>query len=179
MIKVSEVYKTPPAETKTDLQRQVYETLEKLDIAYERVDNDPAVTMADCVEINKKLKCTVVKTLFMCNRQKTSFYLFVMPDGKPFVTKNFGAALGVSRVSFAPPELLLEKVGVEVGATTVFGLLLDKENEIRTVFDSEVLTDDKFGCTDGTTTGYMCVKLEDVLNKFLPFVNHKFEIIEV
>ena len=178
-MRVSEPYMTPPAEFKTDLQKQVYETLKKLNIEYKRVDNDPAVTMADCVEINKALDCTVIKTLFLCNRQKTSFYLFVMPDGKPFVTKNFGAALGVSRVSFAPPELLLEKVGVEVGATTVFGLLLDKENEIRTVFDSEVLKDEKYGCTDGTTTGYMCVKTKDILEKFLPYVNHEYEIIDI
>ncbi len=177
MIKVSEVYKTPPTEFKTELQKQVYETLEALNIEYKRVDNDPAVTMDDCVEINKKLDCTVVKTLFLCNRQKTKFYLFVMPDGKPFVTREFGAALGVSRVSFAPPELLLEKVGVEVGATTVFGLLLDKENEIRTVFDKDVLADEKYGCTDGTTTGYMCVKTKDITEKFLPYVNHNYEII--
>lgn len=177
MIKVSEVYTTPPAEMKTGLQRQVYETLEKLEIPYKRVDNDPAVTMADCVEINKKLGCTVVKTLFLCNRQKTKFYLFVMPDGKPFVTKEFGAALGVSRVSFATPELLLEKVGVEVGATTVFGLLLDKECEIRTVFDKDVLSDESYGCTDGTTTGYMCVKTKDITEKFLPYVHHNYEII--
>ena len=72
-MRVSEVYTTPPAEMKTDLQKQVYETLEKLEIPYKRVDNDPAVTMADCVEINKKLGCTVVKTLFLCNRQKTKF----------------------------------------------------------------------------------------------------------
>ncbi len=177
MIKVSEVYKTPPTEFKTELQKQVYETLEALNIEYKRVDNDPAVTMDDCVEINKKLDCTVVKTLFLCNRQKTKFYLFVMPDVKPFVTREFGAALGVSRVSFAPPELLLEKVGVEVGATTVFGLLLDKENEIRTVFDKDVLADEKYGCTDGTTTGYMCVKTKDITEKFLPYVNHNYEII--
>ena len=177
MIKVSEVYKTPPTEFKTELQKQVYETLEALNIEYKRVDNDPAVTMEDCVEINKKLDCTVVKTLFLCNRQKTKFYLFVMPDGKPFITREFGAALGVSRVSFAPPELLLEKVGVEVGATTVFGLLLDKECEIRTVFDKDVLADEKYGCTDGTTTGYMCVKTKDITEKFLPYVNHNYEII--
>lgn len=179
MIRVSEPYNTPPKEMKTPLQKQVYETLEKLGIEFERVDNDPAVTMADCVEINKKLGCTVVKTLFLCNRQKTSFYLFVMPDGKPFVTKDFGAALGVSRVSFAPPELLLEKVGVEVGATTVFGLLLDGENEIRTVFDKAVLADESFGCTDGTTTGYMRVKTADITEKFLPCINKQYEVIDI
>ncbi len=178
-MRVSEIYKTPPKEYKTELQKQVYETLEKLGIEYKRVDNDPAVTMADCVEISAKLNCKIVKTLFLCNRQKTQFYLFVMPDGKPFITKNFGAALGVSRVSFAPPELLLEKVGVEVGATTVFGLLLDKEKEIRLVFDREVLKDEKYGCTDSTTTGYMCVKTKNVIEKFLAYTGHEYEVIDI
>ena len=179
MIRVSEVFTTPPKEFKSELQKQVYAALNELNIPFKRVDNDPAITMADCAEINNKLNCTVVKTLFLCNRQKTKFYLFVMPDGKPFVTKNFGAALGVSRVSFAPPELLFEKVGVEVGATTVFGLLLDKENEIRTVFDKEDLKDEYYGCTDSTTTGYMRVKTDDSIEKFLPYVKHGYEIIDI
>lgn len=179
MINVSEIITSAPGEFKTELQKKVYNTLEQLDIPFERVDTDDAITMEDCIAISEKLDCKVVKTLFLCNRQKTSFYLFITTDDKPFVTKNFSHALGISRVSFAPENLLFELAGVKIGATTVFGTLLDDENKIRVVFDKDVLSEEYYGCTDGTTTGYMKVKTNDIFNKFLKFTNHTPTVVEV
>ncbi|MBQ8979977.1 MAG: prolyl-tRNA synthetase associated domain-containing protein [Eubacterium sp.] len=176
---VSEIIKTPPEKFETHLQKLVYETLGELDIPFERVDTGDAVTMDDCIEIDKKLGCKVVKTLFLCNRQKTSFYLFVTPGDKPFVTKDFGKALGVSRVSFAPSEMLLEMMETKVGATTVYSLLLESAKEVRIVFDSEVLNENEYGCTDGTFNCYMKVKTSDITDKLIPFTNHDIEIINV
>lgn len=179
MINVSEIITTAPCEFKTSLQKSVYTTLEQLKIPFERVDTDEAITMEDCIAIGEKLHCRVVKTLFLCNRQKTSFYLFITPDNKPFKTKDFSRALGISRVSFAPEALLQEMVGVRIGATTVFGALLDKENKIRIVFDNDVLSEMYYGCSDGTTTGYMKVKTDDIFNTFLQHTNHSPTVIGV
>lgn len=179
MIHVSQIITSAPSEFKTELHKMVYNTLEQLNITFERVDTDEAITMEDCIAISERLNCKVVKTLFLCNRQKTNFYLFVTTDNKPFVTKDFSHALGISRVSFAPEELLLELVGVKIGATTVFGTLLDSENKIKVVFDKEVLSEEYYGCTDGTTTGYMKVKTDDIFNKFLEFTKHTPIVIEV
>ena len=77
MFYVSEIQTTAPVVYKTPLQKSVYETLERLQIPFERVDTDEAVTMEDCASINRKLQMDMVKTLFLCNRQQTSFYLFV------------------------------------------------------------------------------------------------------
>ncbi|MDE6470205.1 MAG: prolyl-tRNA synthetase associated domain-containing protein [Eubacterium sp.] len=179
MINVSEIITSAPNEFKTPLQEQVYNTLQQLNIPFERVDTDEAITMEDCIAIREKLNCRVVKTLFLCNRQKTSFYLFITTDDKPFVTKDFSHTLGISRVSFAPEELLLEMVGVKIGATTVFGALLDSENKIKIIFDNDVLKEEYYGCSDGTTTGYMKVKTNDIFNKFLQHTKHSPTVIEV
>ena len=176
---VSEIKKAPPEQFRTGLQEKVYRALDELEIPFERVDTGDAVTMEDCIEIDRALDCKVVKTLFLCNRQKTSFYLFVTPGDKPFVTKNFGKALGVSRVSFAPSELLLEMMQTEVGATTVFSLLLESAKDVRIVIDSEVLCEEEYGCTDGTYNCYMKVKTKDITEKLIPFTNHKAEIIDI
>ncbi len=179
MIKVSEVKTEAPPEYRTDLQQKVYEMLAALKVPFERVDNDPALTMEDCEAIDERLHVKTVKTLFLCNRQKTSFYLFVTPGDKPFVTKNFGRALGVSRVSFAPPEMLLGMLGTVVGATTVFSLLLDTENTVRLVIDEAVTGYEYYGCTDGTTTGYMRIKMQDLTEKILPCLQHQPTYINV
>lgn len=179
MINVSEIKTNKPDAYKTELHEMVYHTLERLEIPFERVDTDDAITMEDCIAIGERLKTKIVKTLFLCNRQKTMFYLFVTTDDKPFVTKNFSATLGISRVSFAPPELLLEMLGTRVGATTALSSIADKDNRVSVIIDREALQNEWYGCTDGTTTGYMKIKTDDLLNKFLPFANHTPTIIEI
>ncbi len=178
MINVSEVKYGAPTEFKSELQRITYEALEKLGIDYIRVDNDEARTMEDCIAINERLRCKVVKTLFLCNRQKTSFYLFITEGDKPFVTRIFSKVLGISRVSFAPPELLLSLAGVEPGATTVFAALIDNNKAINVVIDEDILKEEYFGCTDGTLTTYMRIKTDDVF-RILDYTKHKAKIIDV
>ena len=179
MFYVSEVKTKAPEKFQSELQQKIYETLAHLDIPFERVDNDPAITMEDCVLINERLDMKTVKTLFLCNRQQTNFYLFVTLDGKPFVTKDFSSALGISRVSFATEELLFSMLGTKIGATTVLSSIIDTENKVRIVFDKEVLENEWYGCTDSTTTSYMKLKTSDVLEKYLPFIKHEITMIEV
>lgn len=167
-----------PSEYKTELQKKVYSTLEALNIPFERVDCDPAVTMEDCLKIDETLNMKTVKTLFLCNRQKTSFYLFVTKGDKPFVTKSFSAAMGISRVSFATPELLMEICETEVGATTIFSLLLESAADVQAVFDREVLGEKYFGCTDATTTGYMKLETDRVFNDLIKYSGHTAVVID-
>lgn len=179
MIKVSEIIRDYPTEFKTPLHKMTYEALKELGIPFERVENDPAITMEDCELIDQRLDMKTVKTLFLANRQCTSFYLFVTPGDKPFRTKDFSSALGISRVSFAAPEKLLKIMGTEVGATTVFSLLLDSAEDVQLVIDSQVIQSDTYGCTDGTTTGYMKLSTDDVINKLIPHTGHRYTVIDV
>lgn len=179
MIRVSDIYTTPPAEYSTEMQKTTYKWLEKLGIPFERVDNDEAITMEDCEAIETKMNMKMVKTLFLCNRSKTVFNLLIMPGDKPFISKNYSVAAGTSRMSFAPAELFPEMLGVKIGATTVFCAANDPEKELRIVIDSEVLSEDYFGCSDGTTTGYLKLRTDDVLNRFLPATDHPADIIDL
>lgn len=179
MITVHEIQTSAPKLFKTNLQEKIYRTLEDLRIPFERVDTDEVITMEDCTRINEKLNMKMVKTLFLCNRQQTEFYLFITCGDKPFRSKNFSNALAVSRVSFAPAELMETMLGTKVGAATVFSSLLDCDNKVQIVFDNDVLTEEYYGCSDGTTTGYMKIRTEDIVRKFLNYAKHKPTVIEV
>ena len=96
MFKVSEIITTPPPAYASELQRKVYETLVSTGIPFERVDTDPGLTMEDCQHIDAKIGVRIVKTIFLCNRQQTEFYLYVTTDDKPFVTRDFCSALGIN-----------------------------------------------------------------------------------
>ena len=172
MFKVSDIYSTPPADFSTPLQREVYSALSSLGIPYGRVDTDPGITMEDCQNIDRKIGCRIVKTIFLCNRQQTEFYLYVTTDDKPFVTKEFCGTLGIPRVSFAPADKLLSIAGVEVGATTVFSTLLPSAEKVHLVMDRSVVEDEWFACTDGTATCFVKMKTSDLMERFLPYTGH-------
>ncbi len=179
MIAVSEIYTTQPEVFKTDLQKKVYQTLTELQIPYERVNTDEVITMDDCVAVDQKLNMKMVKTLFLCNRQQTEFYMFITCGDKPFRSKDFSTALGVARVSFAPAELMQTMLGTKIGAATVFSVLLNSASNVSIVFDKDVLAEEFYGCSDGTTTGYMKVRTEDIYDRFLKFAGHTPAVIEV
>ena len=173
MIRTSEIEMTAPQEFVNGTQRLVYAALERLGIPFGRIDNDPAVTMEDCIAIDEALGVPTVKTLLLCNRQQTMFYLYVMPGDKPFITKDFGAALQISRVSFAPAEKLHEFLGTEVGATTPLSLVADTQQRVRLIIDKAAVTPESIGCPDGTTTCYMRLRTADLLGKFIPETGHE------
>lgn len=179
MITVSEIQNKAPIQFKTQLQEKVYQTLAELQIPYERVDTDEVITMEDCIAVNERLDMKMVKTLFLCNRQQTEFYLFITCGDKPFRSKDFSNALGVSRVSFAPSELMETMLETKIGAATVFSSLLDPDGRVQIIFDKEVLSQEYYGCSDGTTTGYMKIRTEDIHGKFLKFTQHIPAVIEV
>ncbi|NDV56878.1 YbaK/EbsC family protein [Bacteroides sp. 519] len=108
---------------------------------------------------------------FLYNRQQTEFYLFVTTAKKPFRSKKFAAALGVSQLSFAPAELMQQKLETQIGAATIFSALLDTASDVQFVFDKDVLSQKWYGCSDGTTTGYMKVMTE----RILAYTQHKFQ----
>ncbi len=179
MFYVSDIKTTAPSEFKTALQKKVYNTLDSLKTPYERVDTDEAITMDDCVIIDEKLNMKMVKTLFLCNRRQTLFYLFITAGDKPFRSKDFSTALGISRVSFAPAELMSDMLGTKIGAATVFSALLPSSKDVQIIFDRDVLKEEFYGCSDGTTTGYMKIKTDDIIHNVLRFARRNYSVIEV
>ena len=57
MFYVSEITTEAPTEFKNQLQKETYKALKQLQIPFQRVDTDEAITMDDCVIIDEKLAC--------------------------------------------------------------------------------------------------------------------------
>ena len=168
MFYVSDPISTPPEEFKSALQKLVYETFAAKGIPFTRVDTDPGITMEDCQHIDAKIGIHIVKTIFLCNRQQTEFYLYVTSDDKPFVTRDFCAAMGgIPRVSFASADKLRELTGVEVGATTILSAILPQAAGIHLVMDAPLAQADYFACTDGTPTCFVKLRTPDLLSRYL------------
>ena len=164
---VSEPLSTPPASFETPLQQLIYETFASTGIDYSRVDTDPGLTMEDCAHISARIGVQIVKTIFLCNRQQTEFYLYVTSHDKPFVTRDFCSALGIPRVSFASADKLWELTGVHVGATTILSGVWPAASGLHLVMDASIAAAEWFACTDGTPTCFVKLRTRDLLEKYL------------
>ncbi|MBQ8208892.1 MAG: prolyl-tRNA synthetase associated domain-containing protein [Clostridia bacterium] len=174
-----QVYKDRKDSERTELELDTYKKLEELCIGYERVDHDAAATIADCELIDGELGTKMCKNLFLCNSQKTVFYLLLMPGDKHFKTKEVSHALGIARLSFAPEEFLHELMGLRPGAVTVLGLMNDKERKINLLIDKDIMKEEYLGCHPCVNTSSLKIKMSDILEKFLPNTGHKPTVIEL
>ena len=157
-------------ERRLDKEVRTYDLLDELNIYFERVDHEPAMTIEACKDVEKVLGATICKNLFLCNTQKTNFYLLVMPGEKKFQTKVVSKLLGVARLSFAPEEYLLEFLDITPGSVSIMGLMNDKEKRVRLLVDSELLKDEYFACHPCINTSSMKIKTEDIFEKYLPAI---------
>jgi len=162
-----------------DKEKRVYDLLDELGIEYARVDHPAAETMEACEEIEKVLGVEICKNLFLCNRQKTDFYLLMMPGSKPFKTKDITKQLGCARLSFAGAEFMQEFLDITPGSVSVMGLMNDKGNRVRLVIDKDILDGEYIGCHPCINTSSLSIKTQDIINKFLPSVTHEPTIVEM
>lgn len=152
----------------------VYTLLDSLNISYQRTEHEPADTMEACNRIDAVLGVLICKNLFLCNRQKTKFYLLMMPGNKPFKTKELSHQLGISRLSFANEEAMTELLHVHPGSVSIMGLMNDLQNKVELFIDEDVLKNEYLGCHPCQNTSSLKLKTEDVITRFLPAVKHGY-----
>lgn len=176
-----EVFQGRPADVTGRLEKEiaVYDLLDQLDIPFRRVDHDHADTMEMCQEIDQALGQDICKNLFLCNRQKTQFYLLCMMPDKPFHTKDLSAQIHSARLSFAPEELLWELLHCTPGSATVLGLANDTERRVQLLIDREVYNAPYFSCHPCICTSTLRLKTADVLDKLLPAAGHEPMVVEL
>ena len=154
---------------------RTYDFLDSLGITYWRTDHAwmKADTMEDCKVIDACLQATVCKNLFLCNRQKTNYYLLMMPGDKPFKTKELSHQLGIARLSFASPEDMEKYLDCTPGSSSVMGLMNDSDNHVQLIMDEDVVKGKFLGCHPCINTSSLRLYTKDILEKFLPAVHHE------
>ncbi len=175
------LYEGRPEDVSGRLAREIrtYDFLDKLGISYQRTDHERADTMEACNAIDAVLNVVICKNLFLCNRQKTAFYLLMMPGGKKFKTKELSAQINSARLSFAEAEDMLKYLDIEPGAVSIMGLMNDREHSVRLLIDEDILKDEYIGCHPCVCTSSLKMKTADVLERFLPAVGHTYRTVQL
>lgn len=176
------IYKGRPDSNKGRLEKEIrtYDLLDDLKIEYERVDHEAANTMEACEEIDKALSPAVIcKNLFLCNSQKTKFYLLMIREDKKFLTKEISHQIGSARLSFAPPEFMEKYFDITPGSVSVMGLMNDHDNNVQLLVDEDILKEKYFGCHPCINTSSLRLKTGDVFGKFLKKISHDYIVVKL
>lgn len=155
-----------------DKEIRVYDLLDRLRIEYHRVDHEALATMEACQEVDELLGVKMCKNLFLCNAQKTKFYLLLMPGDKKFKTKDLSKQIGSSRLSFANADDMERLLDITPGSVSVMGLINDTESMVQLLIDKDILRDEYLVCHPCINTSSIKLKIDNLLNKFLPEVKH-------
>lgn len=176
-----QLYKGRPQSDDNRLEKEirVYDLLDSLNIEYYRIDHLPANTMEVCKGIDEVLGATICKNLFLCNRQKTKFYMLMMPDDKPFKTKELSSQINSARLSFAGEEYMQKFLDTTPGSVSVMGLMNDSKNNVRLLVDEDVLKGEYVGCHPCINTSSLKIKTEDVFGVFLKAVHHEMTVVHL
>ena len=175
------LYEGRPADCTGRLEKEIrtYDLLDALGLEYWRTDHAflRADTMEDCMVIDDCLGATVCKNLFLCNRQKTNFYLLLMPADKPFRTKEITSQLGCARLSFASEDAMEQLLQLTPGSATIFGLMHDTENRVQLLVDRDLLEEATFGCHPCINTSTIRMQTGDVFDKLTTALHHPYTIV--
>ena len=176
-----ELFRGRPDSVEGRLPREVrtYDFLDNLGIEYKRTDHEEANNMEACNEIDAVLGVIICKNLFLCNRQKTTFYLLMMPGDKKFKTKELSSQIHSARLSFASPEDMLKYLDIEPGAVSIMGLMNDTEHAVHLLIDEDVLKDEYLGCHPCVCTSSLKMKTRDVIDRFLPATGHDYQTVHL
>lgn len=173
------VHNTRPEGELLPQEAGAFDLLEALGIEYDRVSSDPADNMEKCAAVSEVLGVPICKNLFLCNRQKTQFYLLAMAPDKPFHTKDLSHQIGSARLSFAPEEMLWELLHCTPGSATVLGLMYDADHKVRFLMDRSVYDAEYMSCHPCICTSSLKLKTADILHTFLPHTGHDVTVVDL
>lgn len=162
-----------------DKEIRTYDFLDGLGVDYQRVDHEAAFTMEACKEVDEALGVEMCKNLFLCNRQKTDFYLLLIPGDKVFKTKELSKQIGSARLSFASAEYMEKYLDITPGAVSIMGLMNDKDHAVRLLVDEDVLRAEWIGCHPCVNTSSIRVKTKDMFDTVMKAMHHEMTVVEL
>ena len=168
-----------PQDKRIDKEERVYDLLDQLNINYQRIDHEEANTMEVCLEIEKTLKSTICKNLFLVNSNKSQYYLLMLKENKKFKTKVISKQINSSRLSFGSDEKMLEYLDITPGSVSLLGLMNDHDFKVQLLMDKDLLQDEYLGCHPCINTSSLRIKMKDVFEKIIPSLHHEPIFVEV
>ena len=157
---------------------KVKEYLNIIGIQFKIIEHEPAYTTEEADKYIEGHDGVRTKTMFICNKKKTNYYMIIMDDSKRLDMNKFKEIVSEKQMKMASEEVLKEKLGVKPGMVSPFGLLNNDEKDVKIYMDKEIITEEimTFHPNDNTKTLFITTK---DLFKYFENIGYKLNIIEL
>ncbi|MGT2846600.1 prolyl-tRNA synthetase associated domain-containing protein [Streptococcus massiliensis] len=161
-----------------DLYTPVEEKLKELDIAFQIVEHEPALTTEQADSFIEGIEGVRTKTMFLTNKKKTQYYLLIMDDQKMLDMDAFREIVGANRIRMASSDSLYEKMLLPPGVVSPFGLLNNKEHDILVYIDSEIVPEKRMSFHPNTNEKTIFLDTPDLLN-YIESIGYQVTVVDL
>ncbi len=157
---------------------KVKEYLNNIGIQFKIVEHEPAYTTEEADKYIEGYDGVRTKTMFICNKKKTNYYMIIMDDSKRLDMNKLKEIVSEKQMKMVSEEALKEKLGIEPGMVSPFGLLNNDEKDVKIYMDKEIITEEimTFHPNDNTKTLFITTK---DLFKYFENIGYEINIIEL
>ena len=150
--------------------------LDELGIAHTTHWHAPVFTVEEGRELKASMPGGHTKNLFL--RDKDGAVILIAAEAHSELKLNrLHRLIGTRRLSFGPPDLMEELLGVTPGSVTAFALMNDREGRVRFLVDAALMVHDPVNFHPLTNTGTTAIARDD-LERFARATGHGFEVVD-
>ena len=163
--------------------------LAALDISFDVHRHEPVFTVEEAKHLRGALPGAHCKSLFVRDKKGASFLVVCLEDRRMDM-KALAGLLGSGRLSFASPERLRDRLGVEPGSVTPFAAINDRPSaeedasngsgfeRVTVVLDAEMMRADLVNYHPLINTATVALGPADLM-RFLEATGHEPRIVEL
>jgi Ala-tRNA(Pro) deacylase len=152
--------------------------LDQNEIKYQRFDHDAVYTCEQSNLLTPDIPGARTKNLLLCDERKENWYFLMFLDHKKLDFKQLSKILEAGKLSFAPPDKMLDILGIEPGSVTVFALANDVNRQVQVVLDEELWQYETWHAHPMINTATLDVPGAGII-KFLELTRHTYRFIEI
>lgn len=120
----------------------VYDILDSNGIEYRKYEHEAVFTVEDANRLYDDIAGAHTKNLFLRNKDKSQYYLFIIASHKRADLEAVARQIGETKLSFANSEELLTYLGVTPGSVSALALINDTSHAVGVLIDREVWSAD-------------------------------------
>jgi Ala-tRNA(Pro) deacylase len=152
--------------------------LDGLGIETKTRDHPPLFTVNDSVALRGDIPGGHTKNLFLKDK-KGNYFLLTVGEHAVVDLKTIHTRIGASgRVSFGNAEKLQEMLGVSPGAVTIFGLVNDREGQVKAFLDADLMEHDVINAHPLTNEATTTIGRDDLV-RFIEATGHEAQILKL
>ncbi len=141
-------------------RERVLATLGRLGVEYELKEHPAMFSEKDHDSNGTDIGVTILKNLFIRNKNKSRYYLYTLPLAKRADLAALADNIGESRFSFGNEAELWDKMNITPGSVSPLNIIDVSETDIEFLLDSEIFSLERFGVHPNDNTASVIITPE-------------------